>query len=140
MTHRSDVARGREILARWCALTEQRLGYLTDLFETGRWRRYYSEAALLENIREAKAAVETWRDLSKREASRDNSAIDVSWLGRTRSVPLLSERLKAQLAEIKPEPPRCEVSISVEAKNVRSDDEFPVPGPDASVMASAPAL
>ena len=127
-------------MARWCALTEQRLEYLTDLFETGRWRRYYSEAALLENIQEAKAAMETWRDLSKREASRDNSAIDVSWLGRTRTAPLLRERLKAQLAEIKAEPARCEVSISVEAKNVRSDDVFVVPGPDAPALAPAPAL
>ena len=83
MTHRSDVARGRDVLARWCNLAEQRLEYLTELFETGRWRRFHSELAFLENIREAKAAVETWRDLSTREASPDNTAIDMSWLGRT---------------------------------------------------------
>ena len=82
MTHRVDVARGRDIVARWCALAEQRLEYLTELFETGRWRRFHSELAFLENIQEAKAAVETWRDLLTREASRDNSAIDMSWLGR----------------------------------------------------------
>jgi len=29
--------------------------------------------------------VETWRDLLLREASRDNTAIDVSWLGRPRT-------------------------------------------------------
>jgi uncharacterized repeat protein (TIGR03809 family) len=52
------------------------------LFETGRWRRFHSERTLLENIQEAKAAVETWRDLSSREASRNNRAIDMSWLGR----------------------------------------------------------
>ena len=75
---------GRDILLRWCALAEQRLEYLTELFETGRWRRYHSELAFLENIREAKAALETWRYLSLREASRDNRAIDWSWLGRTR--------------------------------------------------------
>ena len=43
MTHRLDVARGRDVVARWCALAEQRLEYLTELFETGRWRRYHSE-------------------------------------------------------------------------------------------------
>ena len=80
------MARGRDIVARWCALAEQRLEYLTELFETGRWRRFHSEHAFLENIREAKAAVETWRDLLSREASRDNTAIDMSWLGRTRTV------------------------------------------------------
>lgn len=34
------------------------------MFETGRWRRYHSEIAFLENIQEAKLAVQTWRALS----------------------------------------------------------------------------
>ena len=55
MTHRHDVARGRDIVARWVILAEQRLEYLTELFETGRWRRYHGERAFLENIQEAKA-------------------------------------------------------------------------------------
>ena len=85
MTHHADVARGRDILARWCKLAEQRLEHLTELFETGRWRRYHSERAFLENIQEAKAAVEAWRDLVTREASLDNSAIDFSWLKGART-------------------------------------------------------
>jgi uncharacterized repeat protein (TIGR03809 family) len=87
MAHRSDVARGREIIERWCLLAEQRLDYLTDLFESGRWRRFYSEIAFLENIQEAKTAVETWRRLLTQEGSSDNSAIDTSWLDRRRTVP-----------------------------------------------------
>ena len=67
MTHRTDEAPRREVIARWCALAEQRLNYLTEMFESGRWRRYYSEHAFLENIREAKLAVETWRNLSGSE-------------------------------------------------------------------------
>lgn len=82
MTHRLDVARGRDVAARWSALAEKRLEYLTELFETGRWRRFHSELALLENIQEAKTAVEIWRALSMREASRDDPALDVSWLTR----------------------------------------------------------
>src|ERR1700694_693457 len=85
MTHRIDTAQGGEIVTRWCALAEQRLEYLTELFETGRWRRYFSERAFLENIQEAKTAVEIWRELSTSEASRDNPAIDISWLGRSRA-------------------------------------------------------
>ncbi|MGY3491964.1 MULTISPECIES: TIGR03809 family protein [unclassified Bradyrhizobium] len=85
MTHRTDVARGQEIVARWCNLAEQRLEHLTELFDTGRWRRYHSEQAFLENIREARAAVDIWRELLSREASLDNSPIDLSWLGRGRS-------------------------------------------------------
>ena len=85
MTHRTDVARGHEIVARWCNLAEQRLEHLNELFETGRWRRYHSEQAFLENIREARAAVDVWRELLSREASLDNSPIDLSWLGRGKS-------------------------------------------------------
>ena len=76
MAHPSDVARGRNIVARWCNLAERRLEYLTELFETGRWRRFHTEREFLENIREAKAAVATWRDLLNREASLDNTIAD----------------------------------------------------------------
>ncbi len=69
MTHLGDVVRGRDTVARWCNLAEKRLEYLTDMFETGRWRRFHTEQAFLENIREAKAAVETWRDLMARDAA-----------------------------------------------------------------------
>jgi uncharacterized repeat protein (TIGR03809 family) len=101
MTKRSDVARGREIIERWCLLAEQRLGYLTELFETGRWRRYYSEIAFLENIQEAKTAVETWRLLLSQKVSA-NSAIDMSWLDRRKPLPprktsILRDELRSPL-------------------------------------------
>src|SRR2546421_5802731 len=84
----ADVARGRNLAARWCNLAERRLEHLTELFESGRWRRYHTELEFLENIQEAKAAVETWRDLLSREASLENTAIDLAWLGRRRTTPL----------------------------------------------------
>jgi uncharacterized repeat protein (TIGR03809 family) len=58
------VAVGRDVAARWCALAEQRLQHLSEMFETGRWRRYHTEIAFLENIQEAKRAVQTWRALA----------------------------------------------------------------------------
>jgi uncharacterized repeat protein (TIGR03809 family) len=88
MAHPADVARGRNIVTRWCNLAEQRLDHLTELFESGRWRRYHTEREFLENIQEAKAAVATWRDLLHREASLDNTTIDLAWLGRRRTLPL----------------------------------------------------
>ena len=100
MANRTDAAKGREIVARWCALAEARLEHLTELFESGRWRRYHSEVAFLENIQEAKRAVETWRDLLSREASLDNSAIDMSWLGRR--TPTTSERLREAAPRLQP--------------------------------------
>ena len=69
MTHLDDLARGRDTVARWCNLAEKRLEHLTDMFESGRWRRFHTEQAFLENFREAKAAVETWRDLMARDAA-----------------------------------------------------------------------
>ncbi|WP_439361993.1 TIGR03809 family protein [Bradyrhizobium sp. DASA03007] len=58
------MAVSRDIAARWCVLAEQRLQHLSEMFETGRWRRYHSEIAFLENIQEAKRAVQTWRALA----------------------------------------------------------------------------
>ena len=118
MTHQLDVARGRDTLTRWCALAEARLEHLTELFETGRWRRYHSEVSFLENIQEAKSAVLVWRDLASREASRDNSAVDVSWLGRAaataprgESPPGRIDRLQPRPAKIEAEPPASVISI-----------------------------
>ena len=125
MASQTDVAKGREIVARWCNLAEQRLKYLTELFDTGRWRRFHSEAAFLENIREAKAALETWRDLLSREASRDNRAIDLSWLGRGRTALPLNEfrRDRVPLPRVAtiPVEPAQEISIRPEHKNVVSE-------------------
>ena len=138
MTHRMDVADGRDVVARWCALAEQRLEHLTELFETGRWRRYHSEHAFLENIQEAKTAVEIWRGLSTREASRDNSAVDLSWLGR-RAAP----RRRADIAgsgligrsprpaQIAAELPSHEVSIVPETNHVNSDEAPSAPAMDS---------
>ena len=98
MTDRTDVARGRDIVARWCGLAEQRLDYLNELFESGRWRRYHSEREFLENIREAKSAVETWRGMLTREATPDNRPIDLSWLGRCSTLPPLKHDVPAEPA------------------------------------------
>jgi uncharacterized repeat protein (TIGR03809 family) len=79
MTHRQDVAYGRDIALRWCALAEQRLQHLTELFESGRWRRFHSERAFLENIQEAKRAVQVWRDLSTPEGARKCATAGMGW-------------------------------------------------------------
>jgi uncharacterized repeat protein (TIGR03809 family) len=109
MAQRVDVARGQEILNRWCALAEQRLDHLTELFETGRWRRYHSELSFLENIQEAKSAVETWRRLATREASLDNSAVDISWLNSPKPVPPRRNPLSGYY--VPPPPRRAEVRV-----------------------------
>lgn len=87
MAQRTDLELGRAIVERWRALAEQRLDYLIALQESGRWQRFHSEPDFLDNLREAEAAVETWRVLASREASLDNRPIDFAWLGQG-AVPL----------------------------------------------------
>jgi uncharacterized repeat protein (TIGR03809 family) len=140
MTHRSGVARGRDTIARWRNLAEQRLEYLTELFETGRWRRFHSELAFLENIQEAKSAVEAWRDLATREASRDNSDIDISSLGRSRPTLPRGERLRdrggrPQTVESVDQPAAPEALLAAGTEQVSSDD-----APSAPAMENVPEL
>ena len=118
MAHPADVARGRNIVARWCNLAERRLEYLTELFETGRWRRFHTELEFLENIQEAKTAVATWRDLLSREAALDNTAIDMTWLGRRRTTPLpltplpRDQGLHQPIVQLQPKPAPAVAPVS----------------------------
>jgi uncharacterized repeat protein (TIGR03809 family) len=144
MTYQRNVAGGRDIVARWCALAERRLEYLTELFETGRWRRFHGEIEFLENIREAKAAVETWRDLLSREASRNNTAIDMSWLGRTRTVLPRGENWRDQVhlaqpkaAAISAERP-AGISIVPRADPVCAEEAFSAPAMDGNTRELTP--
>lgn len=144
MTHRLDVARGRDVVARWCALAEARLEHLTELFETGRWRRYHSERAFLENIQEAKAAVETWRELATREASFNNSAVDMSWLGkvtlpRTDKLRDPAHGLQLQPAEIPAALVPHDVPIAAETVQISSDEAPSAPAMEAPPF-DTPAL
>jgi uncharacterized repeat protein (TIGR03809 family) len=120
-----DVAYGRDVVARGCALAEQRLEYLTELFETGRWRRYHSELAFLENIQEAKTAVEIWRGLSVLKA-RDNSAIDIS-----RLVHSDAPSPPARIASVH------DVSIVPKTNHVNSDEAASAPAMDTTTAEPA---
>lgn len=109
MTHRNDAARDADVIGRWRMLAEQRLDYLTQLFESGRWRRFYGEVAFLENIREAKVAVETWRGLSSGRAAAE-PVIRVTW-----PVP---ER------ELRPRPVEPPPAIAAEPEPVAMEEEL----------------
>ena len=95
MTQRYDAGRApdhaEDVLNRWCVLAEQRLDFLIELYESGRWRRYHSENAFMENLREAKTVVEVWRMLARREAMPDNRAVDWSWLNRPSDSPSIQD-------------------------------------------------
>jgi uncharacterized repeat protein (TIGR03809 family) len=52
-----------EIIARWRDLTERQVASLINMYETGRWTRYYGEAEFRTLMRESMAAVTAWRQL-----------------------------------------------------------------------------
>ena len=123
------MARGRDIVARWCDLAERRLEHLTELFDSGRWRRYHSERAFLENIQEAKVAVETWRDLLLREATLDNAGVDLSWLGRVR--PAEPHDGNRRVPQLPPQPVEISVAPPLQAASAPAE---------APATADTPAL
>jgi uncharacterized repeat protein (TIGR03809 family) len=149
MTHRIDVAHSRDIAARWCVLAEQRLDYLTELFETGRWRRYHSEGSFLENIREAKTAVETWRVLAGPEYSAAEISLHVSdeaVPGEDEAVPgenALAEPadlFSPQPTDISVESPLFDVSMSAGTDHVYSDEAPSEPISEEPAMNDLPEL
>jgi uncharacterized repeat protein (TIGR03809 family) len=142
MTHRTDEAPRREVIARWCTLAEQRLNYLTDMFESGRWRRYYSEVAFLENIREAKCAVETWRGLSTPHLARGVTSVEPA-----RVTPELAQGVAAvelalsesavPMSVRSPEPDR--VSIAPEPFELAAEDEMVAEAPEFDSVETEPS-
>jgi uncharacterized repeat protein (TIGR03809 family) len=144
---RQDLARGREVSARWCALAEQRLEHLTEMFETGRWRRFHSEIAFLENIQEAKRAVQAWRLLA---AGEDVSSLAAAgplrgWSPATLSRP--SPRRQAPAARtVQPkavhiEPERAVPVVLETTPDVPADvTEAPIAPPIAPMAAILPTF
>lgn len=130
MTQRYDAGRApdlaQDILNRWCVLAEQRLDFLIELYESGRWRRYHSENAFMDNLREAKAVVETWRALAQREATPDNRAFDWSRLDRPSQTPAVSQYGAGQSSAgaAIPYAPRVVVGLQ-EGATPRAKDEVP---------------
>src|SRR4051812_348691 len=72
MTQRIDVAGGRPLVSRWCALAGRRAEHPTELFWTCRWRGYHSELVFLQNIQEAQSAVAMWRTLLRPDTADDD--------------------------------------------------------------------
>ncbi|MDB5619170.1 TIGR03809 family protein [Tardiphaga sp.] len=102
MSHPQAVT-GRQMIERWAGLAERRLDYLTDLFESGRWRRFHTEVDFLDNIREAKIAVERWNAMAAQEATTGNMPVTWSWLDRPNGVPT---SYQGRVLHEAPRPPR----------------------------------
>ncbi len=52
------------VARKWCDLAERRRDHYVELYRSGRWKHYYSEAEFRDRLREAIAAVETWAEIA----------------------------------------------------------------------------
>jgi uncharacterized repeat protein (TIGR03809 family) len=53
-----------EITQKWRALAERRCAHFLELYESGRWKHYYTEEELLARTREAVRLSEAWNRLA----------------------------------------------------------------------------
>jgi uncharacterized repeat protein (TIGR03809 family) len=49
---------------KWRVLAERRHAYLVDLYDSGRWTRYYTEAQLVECMRESVRQRDRWAQVA----------------------------------------------------------------------------
>ncbi len=53
-----------EMSRKWLALVERRLAYYAGLYQSGRWRRYYTPQGFAAHIGDAMKAVAIWKELA----------------------------------------------------------------------------
>ncbi|MGA8154963.1 MAG: TIGR03809 family protein [Rhodoplanes sp.] len=59
-----------EMIRRWRALAERRKVHLVDLYESGRWQLYYTEAEFISRLREAIRGVDQWSATEQARSGR----------------------------------------------------------------------
>ena len=69
----TSLASGRSLVTRWRILAQQRLDYLVELYQNGRWKLYYTESNFLEMVQEARANLKVWQKLAPPDAVLDKT-------------------------------------------------------------------
>lgn len=66
MTYNPMLSRWRPEAAagKWHAIAKRRREHLVELYDSGRWRRYFTEEVFLARMREAVREVEGWQVLA----------------------------------------------------------------------------
>jgi uncharacterized repeat protein (TIGR03809 family) len=59
-----------EVALKWRALAERRKADFIELYQTGRWKRYYTEEQFLLRMREAIRTSERWAEIAPRPADQ----------------------------------------------------------------------
>jgi uncharacterized repeat protein (TIGR03809 family) len=71
MAQELPVRTSVETARKWHALAERRRRHFVDLYRSERWRRYYSEAAFLAQMRDVIESVEMWAKVIERAPGGD---------------------------------------------------------------------
>ncbi|HZS64531.1 MAG TPA: TIGR03809 family protein [Xanthobacteraceae bacterium] len=71
MQARPTAQSDSELARKWSELVKRRRDYFVELHQTGRWKRYYTEAEFLDQLRAAVRAVEDWERLAARSQADD---------------------------------------------------------------------
>jgi hypothetical protein len=61
--------RSDPVARRWHALAKRRRDHLAELYDSGRWRRYYKEEVFRAQMRDAVREVEHWQGMAGDEAA-----------------------------------------------------------------------
>jgi uncharacterized repeat protein (TIGR03809 family) len=62
-----------EMSSQWLELSERRLAYYALLYQSGRWRRYYTPEAYAERVVDVMKAVSVWRKLAGQTSTTDTN-------------------------------------------------------------------
>jgi uncharacterized repeat protein (TIGR03809 family) len=54
------------VAQKWRTLAERRRDHLVEIYDSGRWKHYYTEGELLYRMREAIQQVERWAEIAPR--------------------------------------------------------------------------
>jgi uncharacterized repeat protein (TIGR03809 family) len=88
MSGRSFAPAFDEVAQRWRALAERRRAHFIELFQSGRWRHYYSEQQFLDSLRDAVRISERWAEIAPppaTEVAAEQFGPDMSAARRERS-------------------------------------------------------
>jgi uncharacterized repeat protein (TIGR03809 family) len=64
MQTRSTAFPSDQIARRWRDLADRRRSHFIELYESGRWKLYYTEADFMLRLREVFEAAEQWKKLA----------------------------------------------------------------------------
>jgi uncharacterized repeat protein (TIGR03809 family) len=66
--------RPEELARRWRALTDRRREHFAEMYQSGRWRRYYTEEKFLAQMKATMQVAEAFETLSR--VKRDDSVLE----------------------------------------------------------------